>query len=119
MIEQLTPLWFIAFFVDITLGTIAFYFVSTKVITDTYTGVGWWMGWWAYADAIALTLNATMGTDYFWSYHQTGIIGDTAINIGLIFFLTKWYIGNWALNDDDWQKIYKIRKEAKIRELSK
>ena len=119
MIESLSPLWFIAFFVDVFLGSLAFYFVSTRIITEKYKGVGWWMGWWSFADAIALMLNATMGTDYFWSYHQTGIISDTAINIGLIIFLVSWYLDNWALNDDDWQKIYKIRKEAKIRELSK
>ena len=119
MIEQLTPLWFVAFLIDVILGIIAFYFVISKVITDRYTGVGWWMGWWAFADAISLVINATMGTDYFWSYHQMGIVGDTAINAGLIFFLVIWYKNNWALNEEDWEKIYKIRKDAIIREVSK
>ena len=119
MIESFTPLWFLAFATDVVLGCLCFYYVISRVITEKYQGLGWWMGWWAFADAIALMLNATMGTDYFWSYHQTGIIGDTAINLGLIVFLLTFLSDNWALDDDDWQKIYKIRKEAKIRELSK
>lgn len=119
MTESFTPLWFVAFFVDVILGCLAFYFVNTKIITEKYCGVGWWMGWWAFADAIALILNATMGTDYFWSYHQNGIVSDTAINMGLVYFLVMWYKDNWALNDNDWAKIKEIRKQAKVREISK
>lgn len=119
MIEHFTPLWFVAFMVNVTLGCICFYYITKKYITEQYQGLGWWMGWWAFVDAISLVLNATMGVNYFWSYHQTGIISDTAINIGLVWFLVKWLLDNWPLNDEDWQKIYKIRKEAKIRELSK
>lgn len=119
MIESLTPLWFIAFLVDVILGCMAFYFVMGRVIVKKFIGVGWFIGWWSFADAIALVLNATMGTDYFWSYHQTGIISDTAINIGLIYFLALSYKQNWALNAEDWLKINQIRKDAKIREMSK
>lgn len=119
MIESMTPLWFMAFTTDMALGCLSFYLVARKALTHRYEGIGWWMGWWAFADAIGLVLNATMGTDYFFSYHQTGILTDTAINLALVTFLIMWYQDNWALNDNDWLKINQIKKEAKIRELSK
>lgn len=105
--------------VNVALGSISFYLVTKKIITARYENIGWWVGWWSYVDAIALTLNAYMGTDYFWSYHQTGIIGDTAINLGLIAFLLYFWWDNWALDDTDWAKIREIRKLAKVREISK
>lgn len=119
MIEKIPFLWFFAFAVNITLGTISFYIVASKKIKTQYQALGWWCGWWAYLGAFSLALNASMGTDYFWSYHQTGIITDTAINLALIVYILKITQQNWALNDEDWQKIEEIRKQAKIREISK
>ena len=119
MIESVTPLWFIAFTTDMILGCFSFYLVAKKTLTPKYEGIGWWMGWWSFANAIALMLNATMWIHYFWSYHQIGILTDTAINMALVLFLVIWHQDNWALNDEDWQKINKIRQLAKIRELSK
>lgn len=118
-IESFQPLWFLAFFIDVILGCMAFYLVQSKMITERYKGISWWMGWWSFADAISLVLNAYMGTDYFFSYHQTGIISDTAINIALIVFLYRYMADNWGLTDDDWDEIRKIRTQAKIRKLQK
>lgn len=119
MIEQWTALWYFAFFVDVSLGSLSFYMVLSRLITPRYTGLAWYMGWWSFVDAIGLALNAVMGTDYFWSYHQTGIITDTAINLGLIIYVLSVINDNWAMNEADWDKVYKIRKDAKVRELSK
>lgn len=70
-------------------------------------------------DAIALVMNATMGMDNFWSYHQVGIVIDTAINAGLLTYIVKAFLANWAMNDDDWKKVDKISGDAKVRELQK
>lgn len=117
-IEAFAPMWFIAFTSDFALGCICFYLVFTKMITDKFRALGWWVGWWSFAGAFAIVLNAYMGTDYFWSYHQTGIVTDTATNIGLIGYLAWFMKNNWAMTDTDWEKVYKIRDDAKIRELS-
>lgn len=119
MIENIPALWFIAFFIDVVLGCLSFYLVFGRIVRKRYEGLAWYMGWWAFVDAIALVINAVMGVHYFWSYHQVGIITDTAINLGLIIYVARVIRDNWALNDEDWDKINRIRKDAKIRELSK
>lgn len=119
MIESLQILWFFAFAIDLILGCLAFYILNKNMITLRYEGIAWYMGWWSFVDAFALALNAIMGTNYFWSYHQVGIVTDTAINLGLIVFVISKMRDNWALNADDWAKIQEIEKQAKIRELSK
>lgn len=118
MIESLTALWFFAFFIDTLLGCLSFYMVLSKLVTVRYEALCWYMGWWSFADAIALMLNGIMGTDYFWSYHQSGIISDTAINIGLIVYVSRVIYDNWAMTDADWVKIDEIRRQSKIRALS-
>lgn len=119
MIEGFAILWYLAFFVDVSLGCLAFYLVISKMVSPHYMAICWYMGWWAFADAIALALNSIMGTDYFWSYHQSGIVTDTAVNIGLVVYISKVIVDNWAMTDADWAKVDEIRRLAKIRELSK
>ena len=118
-IESFQPLWYLAFFVDVILGCMAFYLVQSGMSTERYLGVGWWVGWWSFADAISLILNGYMGTDYFFSYHQMGIVTDTAINCSLIYFLARYMLDNWGLTAEDWVQIRKIREDAKIRKLQK
>jgi len=118
-IEKMQVFWFLSFTIDLILGCMSFYILTKRMIVHKYEGLAWYMGWWAFVDAFAIALNATMGTDYFWSYHQTGIISDTAINLGLIIYVGYKMYDNWALNGDDWSKIEQIQKQAKIRELSK
>lgn len=115
----MTILWYFAFFVDVLLGCLSFYMVLSRLVTPQYEALCWYMGWWSFADAIALALNSIMGTDYFWSYHQSGIVSDTAINIGLIVYVLRVIYDNWAMKECDWQAVDEIRRQAKIRELSK
>lgn len=119
MIEQAPILWFASFFIDVLLGSLCFYIIMAKPIRSGFDGLFWWFGWWAFVDAFAIVLNATMGVHYFWSYHQSGIVIDTAINSGLLLYVVKALRSNWALSRDDWAKIEQIAKDAKIRELSK
>jgi len=119
MIEHLTILWYLAFLVDVVLGCLTFYMVLTKMVNSRYIAICWYMGWWAFADAIALALNGIMGTNYFWSYHQSGIVTDTAVNMGLVVYIARVIMDNWGMTDADWVKIDEIRRQAKIRKLSK
>lgn len=118
-IEQVPAMWFIAFTIDIILGSLCFYITIKKPVRSSFEGLFWWFGWWSCLDAIALVMNATMGVDNFWSYHQMGIFIDTAINAGLLVYIIKALMTNWAMNDDDWAKVEKISTEAKVRELQK
>lgn len=119
MIEHMTIFWYLAFFVDVLLGCLSFYMVLKGMVRPQYEALCWYMGWWSFADAIALALNSIMGIHYFWSYHQSGIISDTAINIGLVVYVVRVIMDNWAMKDEDWKKVEQIRKQAQIRELSK
>lgn len=118
-IEAFQPLWFTGFFVDVILGCMAFYLVQADMMPERFKGLGWWMGWWSFVGAISLVLNAYMGTDYFFSYHQIGIISDMAVNAALIAFLFMFMMDNWGMTEDDWQKIHQIKQAAKIRKLQK
>jgi len=89
------------------------------MVTYRYAGLCWFMGWWSFADSISLMLNSYMGTDYFFSYHQMGIVSDTAINLAMIVFLMRFMNDNWGMTEEDWQKIYQVRVDAKIRKLQK
>ena len=89
MIEQLSYFWIIAIVIDLMLGSLCFYIIAKNPNKTDTDGLFWWFGWFAYLDAIALFFNFTLGIDSFWSYHQIGILIDTAINAGLIAYIYK------------------------------
>ena len=113
-IEYLPVAWFIAFTLDVIIGVWLFMVVIKRKHRVGFDGVIWWMAWWAIADAIALVFNVTLGLDNPFSYHQIGIFTESMLNLGVCYYLFKFYQVVKAMTPEDWTKVDIISAQSKV-----
>lgn len=121
-VENIPFVWGIAFFVNILIGIIGFTLIVRKNVTPWLRGSVMWISWWSFASALSLVISMVSGPMATFSYHQIGVLTETMVNIGLLFWAFSYALNNWYLTPEDWRQIEIHRAEVthanKLRELN-
>lgn len=110
--ENIPFTWGIAFALDIAMGATLFAIIFRQNTPPWARAACCWIGWWAWASAFALVINVVLGTPNPFSYHQIGIVTESMVNLGFMWWLLMLTAKNWYLRGRDFQKIEELR--AKI-----
>ena len=118
-VEHIPFFWGVAFSVDILIGTLAFLLVIRKNVPAWNKGTMLWIGWWSWASALSLVINAVEGPNTSFSYHQIGVFTETMTNIGLVVWGASYLFKNWDVKDTDWLEMEKLRIAIAARNREK
>lgn len=114
-VEHIPFVWGVAFVIDVMVGLLSFMVVVRKNVPAWNKGSMLWMGWWSWASALSLIINAVEGANASFSYHQIGVFTETMTNIGLVIWGCIYLFNNWYIQDKDWVDIDKLRAEITQR----
>lgn len=117
-IESIPFLWGIAFTINIVMGVVSFYLVVRKQTPAWATGAFCWIGWWSSATACALVINAGIGPDNPFSYHQMGVFSESMNNLGICTFIVGFLLKNWNVRGERaLREVEDARRRAALRRL--
>lgn len=114
-IEQIPFVWGLAFSVDLMVGLLTFIIVVRKNVPSWLKSVMTWVGWWSWASALSLIINAIEGPQSTFSYHQIGVFTETMTNIGVIVWGLTYAFRNWYVQDKDWREMDLLRTQITNR----
>ena len=77
----------LAFLVNLAFGGLCSYLIVTKLARSTDVPVLGWIAFWCNLNAMAIMLELTIGYMGYFSYHNAGIVTESMINIGAIYFI--------------------------------
>ena len=118
-VEHIPFFWGVAFSVDMLIGILSFLVVIRKNVPAWNKGTMLWIGWWAWASALSLVINAVEGPNTSFSYHQIGVFTETMTNMGLVCWGVSYLFKNWDVRDTDWLEMEKLRIDISARNREK
>lgn len=108
-LENVPFTWGAAFVLDIAMGGTLFAIILRQNMPPWARAACCWIGWWSWASAFTLIINLVLGTGNPFSYHQIGIITESMVNLGFMWWLLMLTAKNWYIHGRDFQDIEELR----------
>lgn len=119
-IEGIQFFWGVSFTINIVMGIVSFYLVVRKQTPPWATGAFCWIGWWSSATACSLIINAGIGPDNPFAYHQMGVFTESMNNLGICAFVIGFLLKNWNVRGEEaLREIEDARRRVALKRLEK
>lgn len=118
-IENVPFTWGAAFVLDIAMGAVLFVIILRQNLPPWARAACCWIGWWAWASAFTLIINLVLGTQNPFSYHQIGIITESMVNLGFMWWLLMLTAKNWYVTGKDFLTIERMRAKIYAKNMER
>lgn len=118
-IENVPFTWGAAFVLDIAMGAVLFAIILRQNLPPWARAACCWIGWWAWASAFTLIINLVLGTQNPFSYHQIGIITESMVNLGFMWWLLMLTAKNWYVTGKDFLTIERMRAKIYAKNMER
>lgn len=118
-IENVPFTWGAAFVLDIAMGAVLFAIILRQNLPPWARAACCWIGWWSWASAFTLIINLVLGTQNPFSYHQIGIITESMVNLGFMWWLLMLTAKNWYVTGKDFLTIERMRAKIYAKNMER